>query len=86
MTAAAPSAPDLRGAIKFAPDVVIRVTNNVETRDVLHRLADLAQDRVPGARSHAEREAWRSVFASIKIALEPEQLEAPPEISGDGGR
>lgn len=62
----------------ISDQILIRVPHTIETRAVLHRLADDAFNRMRSAASYDEAEAWRLVSAQIKIALEPEQLEELP--------
>ena len=55
----------------IADEIVIRIPNTAEHRDVLKDLAVFALDRKYGAQGAA----WRRVAEQIDVAVQPEQLD-----------
>lgn len=60
--------------MSLSSHVVVRVLNNADVRDALHRVGDHARRLAWSARTEGERTACYEIANAIAIALEPEQL------------
>lgn len=61
-------------SLSLSSHVVVRVSNNADVRDALHRVGDQARKLAWSARTEGERTACYEIANAIAIALEPEQL------------